>query len=313
MIQSMHGGKFLQLNEGKAWESLESLSENSQHWNCLDSKDRKSQPPKRGGMYEVRDDTDMRVALASLTRKVEALTLSQTLNPSPNTKNEACALCASSSHNAQSCPSIPIYQEALTEQVNVLQSYGKSSDSPFAPTYNPNWRNHPNFSWRQNQPPMNQGGQQFVPSNPYPVAPQHVPHFGAPPLPPQRRISLEENLQQFMQSTQQALQSNTQAISKLETQLGEMAKALGEREKGKLPSQTIPNPKSQYEVGSSSNPNEEVKAITTLRSGKVIDNQVHMPNLKKRVKIQNLKIMTQMKVNQWLMFQKLHTRKDLCQ
>ena len=97
---------------------------------------------------------------------------------------------------------------------------------------------------------MNQGGQQFVPSNPYPVAPQHVPHFGAPPLPPQRRISLEDNMQQFMQSTQQfmqstqqALQSNTQAISKLETQLGQMAKALEEREKGKLSSQTIPNPK----------------------------------------------------------------------
>ena len=80
-----------------------------------------------------------------------------------------------------------------------------------------------------------------------------------------------------MQSTQQALQSSTQVISKLETHLGQMAKALGEREKGKLPSQTIPNPKGQFEVGSSSNPNEEVKAIIALRSGKVIDNQVHMP------------------------------------
>ena len=47
LIQSMHGGKFLQLNEGRAWESLESMSESSQHWNCLDSRDRKSQTPKR--------------------------------------------------------------------------------------------------------------------------------------------------------------------------------------------------------------------------------------------------------------------------
>ena len=60
-----------------------------------------------------------------------------------------------------------------------------------------------------------------------------------------------------------------------------MAKALGEREKGRLPSQTILNPKGQYEVGSSSNPNEEVNAITTLRSGKIIDNRVDMPETEK--------------------------------
>ena len=38
---------------------------------------------------------------------------------------------------------------------------------------------------------------------------------------------------------------NTQAISKLENQVGQLATQVGEREKGKFPSQPIPNPKRQ--------------------------------------------------------------------
>ncbi|KAL5546440.1 hypothetical protein UlMin_006127 [Ulmus minor] len=270
MIQSMHGGKFLQLRDQEAWESLETLSVNSQQWNCLDSRV-KPNAPKRGGIYEVRDDFDVKITLANLTRKVEALVLSQTMN----SRTEVCALCQDSSHTAQSCPSLPTYQEAFSEQANALHSYGKSSDSPFAPTYNPNWRNHPNFSWRQNQPSMNQSGTQVNMHN------QHIHHPNPTyPLnvPQQRKPSLEDTLQQFMQSTQQALHSNSQAISKLETQLGQLATAVGEREKRKFPSQPIPNPKGQYQVGSS-NPNEEVKSITTLRSGKIIQVRINIPFL----------------------------------
>ncbi|KAL5550681.1 hypothetical protein UlMin_000857 [Ulmus minor] len=219
-------------------ESLETLSVNSQQWSCLDSRV-KPNAPKRGGIYKVRDDIDVKTTLANLTRKVEALVLSQTMN----SRTEVCALCQDSSHTAQSCPSLPTYQEALSEQANVLHSYGKSSDSPFAPTYNPNWRNHPNFSWRQNQPSMNQPGTQVNMHN------QHIHHPNPTyPLnvPQQRKPSLEDTLQQFIQSTQQVLHSNSQAISKLETQLGQLATAVGEREKGKFPSQPIPNPKESH-------------------------------------------------------------------
>ncbi|KAL5578645.1 hypothetical protein UlMin_011087 [Ulmus minor] len=112
---------------------------------------------------------------------------------------------------------------------------------------------------------------------------QHIHHPNPTyPLnvPQQRKPSLEDTLQQFMQSTQQVLHSNSQAISKLETQLGQLATAVGEREKRKFPSQPIPNPKGQYQVGSS-NPNEEVKSITTLRSGKIIVKPNHLPEFEK--------------------------------
>jgi len=41
--------------------------------------------------------------------------------------------------------------------VNAFNDYRKQANGPFSESYNPGWRNHPNFSWKQNQP-MTQGG-----------------------------------------------------------------------------------------------------------------------------------------------------------
>ena len=47
------------------------------------------------------------------------------------------------------------------------------------------------------------------------------------------------------------------------------------QERGRFPSQTLPNPKGVHEVGSSSNSGmDEVKAIITLRSGREIEQPV---------------------------------------
>jgi hypothetical protein len=50
----------------------------------------------------------------------------------------------------------------------------------------------------------------------------------------------------------------------LETQVGQLAKELSERKRGEFPSQTLPNPGGH----------EQLKAVTTLRSGKTINNNV---------------------------------------
>jgi hypothetical protein len=91
----------------------------------------------------------------------------------------------------------------------------------------------------------------------------------------------------FMQLTGQSINEvknatmvNTQAIAKMETQIGQIANHLGEREKGKLPSQPLPNPRLQFQWGSSSNAvqgQEHVQAIVSLRSGRQVDNQVVLP------------------------------------
>jgi hypothetical protein len=59
---------------------------------------------------------------------------------------------------------------------------------------------------------------------------------------------------------------NTQAIFKLEMEVGQLASHLGERDKGKLPSQSVNNPKA-CTIGNSSN-QEHAHAIVTLRFGR---------------------------------------------
>jgi uncharacterized coiled-coil protein SlyX len=67
--------------------------------------------------------------------------------------------------------------------------------------------------------------------------------------------------------------SHSQSIAKLETQMGQMANALNRMEEGKLTSQPVVNPKGLYMVNETSHL-EQIQAITTLRSGRVVDNHV---------------------------------------
>lgn len=71
-------------------------------------------------------------------------------------------------HATEMCPSMVGYPEFYVEQANALNNYGKPFASSFSETYNPNWRNHPNFSWRQNQSIHNGGGQHLQSHNQFP-------------------------------------------------------------------------------------------------------------------------------------------------
>jgi hypothetical protein len=75
----------------------------------------------------------------------------------------------------------------------------------------------------------------------------------------------------------QLLNSHSQSIAKLEGQVGQLTNALNQRKEGKLPSQPVTNPKGHFMVDGSvsdSTSHEQVQAVTTLRSGRVVDNKV---------------------------------------
>ena len=75
------------------------------------------------------------------------------------------------------------------------------------------------------------------------------------------------------------LESNlNQKIDNLQYSITKIKKLLEVQERGRFPSQTLPNPKGVHEIGSSSNPGmDEVKAIITLRSGKEVDQPMPKP------------------------------------
>ena len=69
-----------------------------------------------------------------------------------------------------------------------------------------------------------------------------------------------------------------QKIDNLQYSITKINKLLEVQERGRLPSQTLPNPKGIHEVGSSNNSGmDEVKAIITLRSGKEVDQPMPKP------------------------------------
>ena len=99
-------------------------------------------------MYEVSENLDIKARLDNLTRKVESLALGRGMNSINQVQSETCSICASPMHTTQMCPSATGYHDFYIEQANALNNYEKPFVSPFSKTYNQNWRNHPNFSWR---------------------------------------------------------------------------------------------------------------------------------------------------------------------
>jgi hypothetical protein len=135
----------------EAYKALYKLSNNSQQWDFSSCRDKSIRAPKKGGIYEIKEEIDLRIKTNAFTKKVDALTVSKSII-APNTFNvDSCSICASSMHLAHSCPSSLAFVEFSMEQVNNFNDFRKQLSGPYLETYNP-WRNHPNFSWKQNQP-----------------------------------------------------------------------------------------------------------------------------------------------------------------
>ena len=114
----------------------------------------------------------------------------------------------------------------------------------------------------------NQG---FHPSNQGTPSPQ-------PYQPPHKR-SLEDIVTQFVQTQQSTNTEFRTALNDVRSQITKLTSSIGnlQQEKGKLPSQPIQNPQGQNGVGVSGPSEgtfEHCKAITTLRSGKVVDKTI---------------------------------------
>ena len=70
-----------------------------------------------------------------------------------------CGLCQGTDHPTTNCP-LSFEEEPLYEEANAVSGNYGPNNNPYSNTYNPGWRNHPNFSWRNNQPLLGQGSGQ---------------------------------------------------------------------------------------------------------------------------------------------------------
>ena len=143
MVDAACGGTFMLKSEDEAWLLFETLSENSMHHATASRSDRAApvqDSTKKAGIFEIGMNLELSNKVDQLSHKLDQLLL----GPSP--AMQVCALCASPAHHVLQCPVAPQYPEFVQEQAQMAQNFARPAPNPFANTYNPGWRNHPNFS-----------------------------------------------------------------------------------------------------------------------------------------------------------------------
>jgi len=148
MLESMCQGGFLTKNPTAAWEFLEDLAEKTMQWETTRDDSLSSRIANvKGGLHAVSDLNHIESRFTALENQLKGLTIQQ-----PQIFQSAtiiCSHCQSPDHTLSACPHYAHQLSTGTEQVNM--AYQRPRNDPFAPTYNPGWRNHPNFSWSQGQ------------------------------------------------------------------------------------------------------------------------------------------------------------------
>ena len=155
----------------------------------------------------------------------------------------------------------------MQEQANIVDQSRHPINAPYGNTYNQNWRNHPNLSWKPKPPSCTPTGSQQQQPPPSSLL--------------QAIINLRKVVGHFVEEQKTMNAQTTDKIVTLEDTLNKKIDDLQysvfrltnqqAQEKGKFSSQAQPNPRGLHEVSSSNDPNSrinEVKAIITLRSGK---------------------------------------------
>ncbi|RVX18692.1 hypothetical protein CK203_006838 [Vitis vinifera] len=126
------------------------VAEFSREWgepNARDMGRMTSQPKAKGEMYILNDGMDMKAEIAAMERRLDELEMNQMQEAQAISQTPLqampCAICLSYEHLVEECPIIPTEREMFGD----------------CNTYNSNWRDHPNFSWKPQSPQYQQPAQ----------------------------------------------------------------------------------------------------------------------------------------------------------
>jgi hypothetical protein len=121
----------------EAYQLIESTTQNHYQWGSERTSVEK--PPTEGGMYEISSLDHVNAKVDSLTQKIENLTITPATTVAAIAPNYE--ICGVPGHAALECQ---LLIGVSIDQVNYAQG------NPYSNTYNPGWKNHPNFSYKNN-------------------------------------------------------------------------------------------------------------------------------------------------------------------
>ncbi|XP_062119231.1 uncharacterized protein LOC133832979 [Humulus lupulus] len=241
------GGAFMSKSANEAYDLLEEMAMNNYQWPS-----ERETNKKVAGVHELDAISMFSSQVATLTKQLQQNNIHA---QAPVMQMQIiCELCGGP-HLFEQCTNRD-FNNMPIEQVQAIGNFPRPSNNPYSMSYNPGWRNHPNFSWTTGQ-----GSQQQFQQN-QPQYPRPPPGFyqKQPVRPAQQQMQAKQDgqadvLTQFMTETRSSIRS-------LETQIGQLATLMANQAQGNLPGTTKVNPKG--------NPNKQCQAIT-LRSGTVYE------------------------------------------
>ncbi|BBN67648.1 transposable element gene [Prunus dulcis] len=230
-VNASAGGSLSNKSAREAFELFDMMATESQQWAAEHSQKR--------GIFELSvGSPNMSAQMEKMDKKL--MQTSSTQQPPTST---VCTICSMATHDIMGCPHRDSYPELVEQHVNMMNSYQRPRNDAYATHYNPGWRDHPNFKWGDNQ------------TNAKPFQ-----HAQKPFVPPNHLWKI--NLLNWQQQLNHSSRATIKDFKMLKHQL-KLATQISDREKGKFPSQTIPNP----------NGREDCNVVRTLRCGKSYDNR----------------------------------------
>ncbi|KAG5559182.1 hypothetical protein RHGRI_008934 [Rhododendron griersonianum] len=278
----------------QAWDFLDDLADRQR---ALEPSDFERSGPSGSSVVPVTiRDQRLQAQVEKMAQRLEELEVRQVRPVNEVSIEEVCVWYECKGHTTTVCPGFIAAKGASQfnqEEVNAVRTW-----DPYSSTYNSGWRDHPNFGWSDSRPVGGGQAQPFALPPPQQFRPpqgqmtqfRYQPQqqqgfgpssFGPPPgiNHPPRDKQTDEMTKALMQSQISFTDQTKQAIGDIRTQLTQLTAVVGQlqQEKGRFPSQPQVNAAGTHYVGDFSGPSnsnlslEEAKAITTLRSGKVIN------------------------------------------
>ncbi|KAL5574105.1 hypothetical protein UlMin_023702 [Ulmus minor] len=137
MVDAASGGAFFNKTPKDGYELIEVMASN----NFLKSSDRNSQK-RTAGVHDIDAFNKLAAQVALLNKNFKNLNVS-------SISNVVCDLCEGN-HSNMECQFGGQAQENSPDQVNYVAN-NQRQFNPNSNYYNQGWRNHPNFSWSNNQ------------------------------------------------------------------------------------------------------------------------------------------------------------------
>lgn len=257
LLNSAASGQALSITSEEFFALLDKLSEGNQGYEGEMSR---TPTQKAAGILHVDQATAINAKLDAMQHNITLQFKQMALNQAPvNVVQQAanwCEVCSSGNHKTEQCEANPNFVNYVgnAQRGGVQQNYGN--------TYNPSWKNHPNFSWGGNQ---NQNQAQGVNQYRSQGAGQQYynPNQGSNSSAPKGGMTNKELLQKLMieigtklnariDRQDENIRNIQMSQMSLEKQVAQVANSLNLRPQGGLPGDTEPNPKQLHAVNTRS-------------------------------------------------------------